>query len=54
MASTMSVSSSRGCIAKGGTITVTGGLFNTNGGIADFVTENTDEATKAAYPYVAK
>lgn len=38
----------------GGTINVTGGLFNTNGGIADFVTENTDEATKAAYPYVAK
>ncbi len=38
----------------GGTIEVTGGLFNTNGGIATFVTENTDEATKAAYPYVAK
>ena len=38
----------------GGTITVTGGMFNTNGGIATFVTENTDEATKAAYPYVAK
>ena len=38
----------------GGTINVTGGLFNTNGGIATFVTENTDEATKAAYPYVAK
>lgn len=37
----------------GGTIEVTGGLFNTNGGIATFVTENTDEATKAAYPYVA-
>lgn len=38
----------------GGTIDVTGGMFNTNGGIATFVTENTDEATKAAYPYVAK
>ena len=38
----------------GGTINVTGGMFNTNGGIATFVTENTDEATKAAYPYVAK
>lgn len=38
----------------GGTIEVTGGLFNTNGGIATFVIENTDEATKAAYPYVAK
>lgn len=29
-------------------------MFNTNGGIATFVTENTDEVTKAAYPYVAK
>ena len=38
----------------GGKINVTGGMFNTNGGIATFVTENTDEATKAAYPYVAK
>ena len=38
----------------GGTINVTGGLFNTNGGIVNFVTENTDAATKAAYPYVAK
>ena len=38
----------------GGTIDVTGGMFNTNGGIATFVTENTDEATKAAYPYKAK
>jgi hypothetical protein len=38
----------------GGQINVTGGMFNTNGGIATFVTENTDEATKAAYPYVAK
>ena len=38
----------------GGIINVTGGLFNTNGGIATFVTENTDEATKADYPYVAK
>ncbi len=40
--------------AAGGKINVTGGMFNTNGGIKDFVTENTDEATKAAYPYVAK
>ena len=38
----------------GGKINVTGGMFNTNGGIATFVTENTDEATKAEYPYVAK
>ena len=38
----------------GGTINVTGGMFNTNGGIATFVTANTDEATKVAYPYVAK
>ena len=38
----------------GGTINVTGGMFNTNGGITSFVTANTDEATKAAYPYVAK
>ena len=38
----------------GGTINVTGGLFNTNGGITSFVTANTDEATKSAYPYVAK
>lgn len=38
----------------GGTINVTGGLFNTNGGIASFVEENTDPATKDAYPYVAK
>ena len=37
----------------GGTINVTGGLFNTNGGIATFVEENTDEATKDAYPYTA-
>ena len=41
-------------VYSGGTINVTGGFFNTNGGIATFVTENTDEATKAAYPYVAK
>ena len=40
--------------AGGSKINVTGGMFNTNGGIATFVTENTDEATKAAYPYVAK
>ena len=38
----------------GGTINVTGGLFNSNGGIESFVTENTDAATKGAYPYVAK
>ena len=38
----------------GGTINVTGGLFNTNGGIASFVEENTDPATKDAYPYMAK
>ena len=38
----------------GGTINVTGGMFNTNGGIATFVKENTDDATKGAYPYVAK
>ena len=38
----------------GGKINVTGGMFNTNGGIATFVTENTDEATKVQYPYVAK
>ena len=38
----------------GGTINVTGGLFNTNGGIATFVEANTDEATKDAYPYKAK
>ena len=38
----------------GGAINVTGGLFNTNGGITNFVVANTDEATKAAYPYVAK
>ena len=38
----------------GGTINVTGGLFNTNGGITNFVVANTDEATKGAYPYVAK
>jgi hypothetical protein len=29
-------------------------MFNTNGGIAADVVANTDEATKAAYPYVAK
>ena len=38
----------------GGTINVTGGMFNTNGGITSFVTANTDEATKTAYPYIAK
>ena len=40
---------------SGGTnVTVTGGMFNTNGGIANFVVANTDEATKGVYPYVAK
>jgi hypothetical protein len=38
----------------GGTINVTGGMFNTNGGITNFVVANTDEATKDKYPYVAK
>ena len=38
----------------GGSINVTGGLFNSNGGITSFVTANTDDATKVAYPYVAK
>ena len=38
----------------GGTINVTGGMFNTNLGIAKFVEANTDEATKDAYPYIAK
>jgi len=38
----------------GGTINVTGGMFNANGGIASFVEANTDAATKDAYPYVAK
>jgi hypothetical protein len=38
----------------GGTINVTGGMFNTNGGITSFVTANTDDATKVDYPYVAK
>ncbi len=37
----------------GGTINVTGGLFNANGGIASYVVENTDPATKDAYPYTA-
>ena len=40
---------------KGGAaINVTGGLFNTNGGIANFVEANDDAATKDAYPYKAK
>ena len=38
----------------GGTINVTGGLFNSNGGIESFVEANTDAATMEAYPYVAK
>jgi hypothetical protein len=36
----------------GGSVNITGGLFNTNGGIANFVVANTDEATKVAYPYM--
>ena len=38
----------------GGSIEVKGGLFNSNGGINTQVTENTDAATKDAYPYMAK
>ena len=38
----------------GGSIEVKGGLFNHNGGIKTQVTENTDAATKDAYPYMAK
>ena len=38
----------------GGSIEVKGGLFNSNGGISTQVTENTDAATKDAYPYMAK
>ena len=38
----------------GGTINVTGGFFNSNGGVASFVTANTDETTKVKYPYIAK
>ena len=41
-------------IYYGGSINVTGGLFNSKGGIATYVVENTDAATKDAYPYVAK
>ena len=40
--------------AAGGSHNVTGGLFNTNAGIESFVEENTDDATKTQYPYVAK
>ena len=40
--------------AAGGSHNVTGGLFNTNLGIESFVEENTDDATKTQYPYVAK
>ena len=40
--------------STGASINVTGGMFNTNGGITNFVVANTDEATKDAYPYVAK
>ena len=39
--------------SSGATINVTGGIFNTNGGISSFVEENTDESTKDFYPYVA-
>ena len=38
----------------GGSIEVKGGIFNHNGGIKAQVTENTDAATKDAYPYMAK
>jgi hypothetical protein len=38
----------------GGSIEVKGGLFNSNGGIKAQVIENTDAATKDAYPYMAK
>ena len=38
----------------GGSIEIKGGIFNHNGGIKDQVTENTDAATKDAYPYKAK
>ena len=39
--------------SSGTAINVTGGLFNANGGIASYVVENTDPATKDAYPYTA-
>ncbi|MBQ1184665.1 MAG: hypothetical protein IIX55_03050, partial [Muribaculaceae bacterium] len=38
----------------GGSIEIKGGIFNHNGGITKQVTENTDDATKDAYPYMAK
>jgi hypothetical protein len=38
----------------GGSIEVKGGIFNHNGGIKAQVIENTDAATKDAYPYMAK
>ena len=38
----------------GGSIEVKGGIFNHNGGIKAQVTDNTDAATKDAYPYMAK
>ena len=40
--------------ASGASIEVKGGIFNHNGGIKAQVTENTDAATKDAYPYMAK
>ena len=36
------------------TLSITGGLFNTDKGIANYVEANTDAATMAAYPYKAK
>jgi len=36
------------------TLSITGGLFNTNKGIVNYVEANTDAATMAAYPYKAK
>ena len=38
----------------GGSIEIKGGIFNHNGGISTQVTQNTDAATKDAYPYMAK
>ena len=38
----------------GGSIEIKGGIFNHNGGIKAQVIDNTDAATKDAYPYMAK
>ncbi len=40
--------------ASGSSIEINGGIFNHNGGISAQVKENTDAATKDAYPYMAK